>query len=184
MTAPVRRPRVRPPAQPPTNWRAPMSNVTLAPAAAPMPEPRGAQRRPVLLKLVLLLIFASLAYEAVRWTVMRVYVPHNKALLVINKYGDPLPPDRIVAPKDQPTKFKGVQEEVLGPGRYFINPVFCETELVDLVNIPAGEPAQWVWDSDGILKNIEKVAPMVGLVTLQEGKTPPGGAEVVPAGFK
>jgi hypothetical protein len=152
-----------------------------------MPDPRGgggAQRRPMLLKLVLLLLFVWLVYEAVRWTVMRVYVPHGKALLVISKYGDPLPPDRIVAPKDQPTKFKGVQEDVLGPGRYFINPVLYETELVDLIDIPAGDPAKWSWDNDGHLKDADKVAPMVGLVTLQEGKTPDGGAEVVPAGFK
>jgi hypothetical protein len=154
-----------------------------------MPDPRGgggggAQRRPLLLKLVLLLLFLWLAYEAVRWTVMRVYVPHGKALLVINKYGDALPPDRIVAPKDQPTKFKGVQEDVLGPGRYFINPVLYETKIVDLIDIPAGDPARWLWDAEGHLKDADRVAPMVGLVTLQEGKTPEGGAEVVPAGFK
>jgi hypothetical protein len=77
-----------------------------------------------------------------------------------------------------------VQEEVRGPGRYFLNPVLYDTELVDLVDIPAGDPARWSWDPDGNFVNAENVAPKVGLVTLQEGKTPEGGAEVVPAGYK
>ena len=77
------------------------------------------RRTPLLVALVLLLVAAYGLWIAIKWTTMRVYVPHNKALLVINKYGDPLPPDRIVAPKEQPTTFKGVQEDVLGPGRYW-----------------------------------------------------------------
>jgi hypothetical protein len=142
------------------------------------------RRTPLLLRLVLLLIALWLLWVAIKWTMMRSYVPHGYALLVINKYGDPLPPDRIVAPLEDPTKYKGVQEEVRGPGRYFINPVFYETDLVPLVDIPAGDPDKWNWDADGTLISAESVAPKVGLVTLQEGKTPQGGQEVVPAGYK
>ena len=144
----------------------------------------GRRRTPLLVALVLLLVAAYGLWIAIKWTTMRVYVPHNKALLVINKYGDPLPPDRIVVPGDAPTQYKGVREEPLGPGRYFINPVMHETQLVDLVEITAGDPRSWVWDPDGNLLNPDTVAPKVGLVTLQEGKTAPGGQEVVPAGFK
>lgn len=146
--------------------------------------PELPRRTPLLLKVILLIAALWGLWIAIKWTMMRVYVPHNQALLVINKYGSPLPPDRIVAPKEEPTKYKGVQEEVRGPGRYFINPVMYETELVDLVNVPAGAPDKWTWDSDGNLKNPEKTAPMVGMVTLQEGRTPTDGQEVVSAGFK
>ena len=36
-----------------------------------------------------------LLYQGVKWTVFRVYVPPNKALMVTNKFGDPLPPELI-----------------------------------------------------------------------------------------
>jgi hypothetical protein len=118
-----------------------------------------------------------------KWTAMRNFVPHDKAMLVIAKYGKPLPPDRIVVPRGEEGRYKGVHEEVLGPGRYFINPVFYETETVDLVEIPAGEPQKWEWDADGNLKNPD-AAPMVGLVTVQEGREPQHGLEVVAPGEK
>ncbi len=142
------------------------------------------RRTPLLLKLVLLIVALWALWVAIKWTTMRTYVPHGQALLVINKYGSPLPPDRIVAPKEEPTKYKGVQEDVRGPGRYFINPVFYETQLVDLVDIPAGDPSRWKWDADGHLLEADQFAPKVGLVTLQEGKTPDDGQEVVAGGFK
>src|SRR3954447_8063014 len=118
-----------------------------------------------------------------KWTAMREYVPQDKALLVIAKYGKPLPPDRIVVPRGEEGNYKGVHEEVLGPGRYFINPVFYHTERVDLVDIPAGDPQKWVWDADGNLKSTD-AAPMVGMVTVQEGKEPTHGLEVVNPGEK
>jgi hypothetical protein len=121
---------------------------------------------------------------AFKWTEMRRYVPHDKALLVVDKYGQPLPPDRIVVPRGQEGHFKGVHEEVLSPGRYFINPVLYETHEVDLTEIPAGDPEKWEWDSNGNLKNADQVAPKVGLVTMLEGREPAHGQEVVAPGEK
>ena len=118
-----------------------------------------------------------------KWTAMRQYVPHDKALLVVAKYGRPLPPDRIVVPRGEEGRYKGVHEEVLGPGRYFINPVFYTTEEVELVHIPAGDPQKWEWDADGRLTSTD-AAPMVGLVTVQEGRDPAHGQEVVSPGEK
>jgi regulator of protease activity HflC (stomatin/prohibitin superfamily) len=141
------------------------------------------RRAPLLVKLLVLVVGLWLVWLAIKWTTMRVYVPHGKALLVINKYGDPLPPDSIVVPKEHPTQFKGVQAEPYGPGRYFINPLFYDTQLIDLTEIPAGDPTRWDWDPDGNIKD-PSTAPMVGLVTLQEGRTFEGGQEVVPAGYK
>jgi len=42
------------------------------------------------------------------------YVPPDKALKVISKFGQPLPPDLIAVPRDHP-EYKGVQEELMGP---------------------------------------------------------------------
>lgn len=118
-----------------------------------------------------------------KWTAMRVYVPPHKALLVIGKYGKPLPADRIVVPSGEEGKYKGVHEVVYGPGRYFINPIFYETEEINLLEIPAGDPQKWEWSPDGHLKNPD-LAPMVGIVTMQEGKEPTHGQEVVNPGEK
>jgi hypothetical protein len=121
-------------------------------------------------------------WVAFKWTVMRVYVPPHMALKVINKYGKPLPPDLIAVPKDRP-EYKGVREELLGPGRYFLDPVRYDWELVPLVKIPAGDPSKWDWDSNGLLKDAE-TAPKIGLVAVKQGKAAPAGQEVVDVGYR
>jgi regulator of protease activity HflC (stomatin/prohibitin superfamily) len=131
---------------------------------------------------VLAIVILYGLWIAFKWSVMRVYVPDDKALLVLNKFGDSLPSEFVVVPKGE-TRFKGVQEEVRGPGRYFFNPIEYHTQLVDLVNIPAGDPQNWDWTPDGQLKN-PAAAPMVGLVTLKQGKTAPAGVEVVGPGYR
>lgn len=133
---------------------------------------------------VALIVLSFGLWLTYKWTFMREYVPHDKALLVVGKYGKPLPPDRIVVPAGEEGRYKGVHEEVLGPGRYFINPVFYATEYVDLKEIPAGRPEQWKWDSDGSLQDADNVAPQVGLVTMFEGKDAAHGQEVVGPGEK
>lgn len=138
------------------------------------------------LRLVALALAAVVAvvlvYEVWQWGFCRVYVGPDEALLVINKFGDPLPPELIVVPAGQ-DHYKGVQADLRGPGRYFISPISHEWKVVPLVEIPAGQPHQWAFDPDGRLKD-PGTAPKVGLVSLKEGKTPPPGQEVVDAGYK
>src|SRR6185437_8836423 len=136
----------------------------------------------MIVKGVVALVAVYVLWIGFKWTVMREYVPPDKALLVMNKFGDPLPPDMVVVPHGQ-NHYKGVQEEVLGPGRYFINPVEYHTELVDLLHIPAGDPHSWEWTSTGQLKD-PSTAPMVGLVSMKQGKVPTAAQEVVPAGYR
>ena len=50
---------------------------------------------------VVLVVLTYGLWVGYRWTAMRQYVPHDKALLVVAKYGKPLPPDRIVVPRGQ-----------------------------------------------------------------------------------
>jgi hypothetical protein len=128
------------------------------------------------------ILILYVGWTATEWTVMRVFVPPGQALVVVNKFGPSLPGDDIVVPKDD-NHYKGVQEEVRGPGRYFLDPIEYSTELVDLVDIPAGNPEKWVWDSAGQLTDPDD-APMVGLVTMKQGKAPPAGALVVDAGYR
>ena len=126
------------------------------------------------------LIFAL--SEAFKWTAMRVYVGPDEALVVTNKFGQPLPPDRIVVPVDD-NRYKGVQEAVRGPGRYFLNPVEYEWQTVPLIEIPAGDPQDWQWNDDGTLKNPDS-APKVGLISHKQGRAPAEGSEVVNPGEK
>ena len=133
-----------------------------------------------------LLVFVVLMYGLWliwRWGVTRVYVPHDKVLVVFNKFGKSLPSDLAVIPPDQYDEYKGIREEVLGPGRYFINPVFYTTELHPVTVIRAGEPEKWNFSPDGKLTN-PQTAPQIGLLTRRQGSPAPGGAEVVERGFK
>jgi len=102
--------------------------------------------------------------------------------MVIKKFGDPLPADRIVVPADD-TRYKGVLQELKGPGRYFLNPLLYDWKVVKLTEIAAGDPSRWEFDSNGHVTD-KKALPQIGLVALKEGKTPPPGMDVVEAGFK
>jgi SPFH domain / Band 7 family len=117
-----------------------------------------------------------------KWSAERVFVGPDEALMVINKFGDPLPSDMIVVPADN-NHFKGVQEELRGPGRYFLNPVEYDWQIVPLVEIPAGDPEQWAWDDTGKIKD-SSTLPKIGIVTLKQGRTAPPGMEVVDRGYK
>src|SRR3954466_7356807 len=99
----------------------------------------------ILKGVLILVLLLFVLYEGTKWTVMRQFVPEDKALMVINKFGDALPADLIAVPTGQ-NRFKGVREELLGPGRYFINPVEYDVQQVDLTQIPAGDPQQWRFD--------------------------------------
>src|ERR1700677_3771705 len=112
---------------------------------------------------VVLVCFANVIFK---WTCERVYVAPDEALMVINKFGDALPPDRVVVPKED-NRYKGVQEEIRGPGRYFLNPVLYDWQIVPLVEVPAGEPEKWAWDENGqLLPQSQGTLPQVALVSL------------------
>jgi len=76
-------------------------------------------------------------------------VPDNKIGVVMTREGNPLPDGEIAGPSvaghnmfQNPQAFvdakgcKGLQEQVLLAGRYFINPRFATVELVDMVEVP------------------------------------------------
>jgi hypothetical protein len=63
------------------------------------------------------------------------YVGPGKMLIIISKTGRDLPPGQLLAKAGE----KGIQEEVLGEGRYFIMPVVNEVEEADAIEIGAGQ---------------------------------------------
>jgi hypothetical protein len=139
------------------------------------------QFRIILICLAVLLVAYLGPMTIFKWTAERVFVGPGEALMVVNKFGDPLPSDMIVVPAG--AHYKGIQEQLLGPGRYFLNPIEYDWQTVPLVHIPAGDPEKWQWDENGKIKD-ESTLPQVGIVTLKQGKSAPPGVEVVDRGFK
>ncbi len=70
-----------------------------------------------------------------QWGVCRFYVPPGYMAVITAKAGEDLPPGQILAKPGQ----KGIQEDVLGEGRYFLNPIVFERRIVPLIEIPAGK---------------------------------------------
>jgi regulator of protease activity HflC (stomatin/prohibitin superfamily) len=90
-----------------------------------------------ILKLAVLAVAAVfLVYVGVwQWGFCRFYVPPNQMAVISAKSGKDLPPGQILAEKGQ----KGIQREVLGEGRHFLNPVFFEHKIVPVTIIQPGK---------------------------------------------
>ena len=100
-----------------------------------------------LLKTAAIIIAAWLIWQ---WFFCRFYVPPNSMAVITAKVGKNLAPGQILAHQGQ----KGIQENVLGEGRHFLNPVLYDRDIFPVVVIP---PAK------------------VGLVTSKVGaELPPG----------
>jgi regulator of protease activity HflC (stomatin/prohibitin superfamily) len=137
--------------------------------------------RTIFLGLLSLLVILWGLFMVWKWGITRVFVGPDEVLVVINRFGEPLPEGMVVVPRDHYDQYKGIREEVQGPGRYFINPVFYETEVKKVTIIHPGQPDRWTWSPDGKLIDLN-TAPQIGLVARRQGK--PGNTEVVDAGFK
>ncbi len=132
-----------------------------------------------------LIVFAVLGIVA--WFNFRIYVPEDMCAVLIKKTGQMLPAEESVATSpDQ----RGIQQEVLGPGRHFRDPFRWDWKLVEQKVIPAGDPATWKITT-GLsprqrdqarsgLFSFDGDFPKIGVVTRKVGKRPPDGRPVVP----
>jgi regulator of protease activity HflC (stomatin/prohibitin superfamily) len=93
------------------------------------------------------------------WGFCRFYVSPDKMAIITAKTGKSLPAGEILAEKGQ----KGVWREVLGEGRYFLNPFFYEWEIKPIIKIDVGK---------------------IGLVTAKIGKDLPAGEFLAEKGQK
>jgi hypothetical protein len=94
-----------------------------------------------------------------QWGFCRFYVHPNEMAVITAKDGEPLPQGQILARKGQ----KGMQEDVLGEGRHFLNPIMFERTILPVTVIPAGK---------------------VGVITSKVGKELPEGEFLAAAGQK
>lgn len=125
-------------------------------------------------------------FTAVFWTSFRIYVPAGKCAVMTKKTGKMLPEGESVATESDQ---RGIQVEVLGPGRHFRDPIRWDWNLVDLTVIPAGDPTTWkiVHSTTpeqrenfkrGVL-TFEGKFPQIGVVTRRVGKKQPAGQYIV-----
>ncbi len=133
-----------------------------------------------------LLLVAGAAMGMGAWITFRVYVPEDHCAVLIRKTGDRLPEDQLVATKPGQ---RGIQEEVLGPGRHWRNPYTWEYKLEKLTEIPSGNPSTWEWThslSDAQRDELRTGTfrfkgefPQIGVVTRKIGKDPKPGQVIV-----
>ncbi len=62
-------------------------------------------------------------------------VEPGKVMVLVRKYGDAIPPDQVIAVKDNE---KGILEKVFAPGRYYISQWEYDTYFFDMVKIEPG----------------------------------------------
>ena len=70
-----------------------------------------------------------------QWGFCRFYVAPDTMAVVTAKSGEALPPGQILAKPGQ----RGIQEQVLGEGRHFLNPWLYEHRIMPVVAIPPGK---------------------------------------------
>ena len=89
-----------------------------------------------LLTLGIAIVALLILQQIWHWEVDRIEVPSGKYLIRISRWGKDLGPDEIIAPDES---YKGVMLEPLSEGRHFLNPIFWNYEILDMVQVPVGE---------------------------------------------
>jgi regulator of protease activity HflC (stomatin/prohibitin superfamily) len=123
---------------------------------------------------------------ALFWFSFRVYVSPQECAVLIRKTGAAMPSNQKVA--TEPGQ-KGIQREVLGPGRYFKNPYTWSIERHPLVEISSGDPKTWEWvhSLDAQQRNEMRAGtfmfkgkfPEVGVLVRRTGDPSPDGSPIV-----
>lgn len=142
-------------------------------------------RRFVILGIGFLFVAGALAGAAV-WSTFRVYVPEDRCAVLVRKMGRTLPAGQLIATESGE---RGIQEKVLGPGRYFYNPIIWDYEIKPLTTIPPGDPSTWEWihslserQRDALRAGTFEFKgefPRIGVVTRKVGKKSAPGQVIV-----
>ncbi len=77
----------------------------------------------------------TLSYFVWEWGFCRFYIYPGSMAVITAKTGKSLSPGQILAKKGE----SGVQEDVLGEGRHFLNPWLYEVKIVSAIKIPPGK---------------------------------------------
>jgi regulator of protease activity HflC (stomatin/prohibitin superfamily) len=86
---------------------------------------------------VVLVLAAAALWGIWVWGFCRFYVPTDHLAVITAKTGEPLPAGQILAQPGQ----QGIQEQVLGEGRHFRNPLLYDWKILPLTLVPPGKVA-------------------------------------------
>lgn len=73
------------------------------------------------------------------WEIERVEVPPDHFLVLVKRWGRPLPEDQLIATGPDAMSYQGVMLDTLGEGRHFLNPFFWSYQIHEYVVVPPGE---------------------------------------------
>jgi len=143
--------------------------------------------RPRILSVLIgMLLIGAAGVGALVWITFRVYVPSDNCAVLIRKMGAELPSDQRVA--TEPGQ-RGIQAEVLGPGRHFYNPIVWDWQIKPLTVVPSGNPSTWEWIHSLDTRQRDELRagtfafrgefPKIGVVTRKVGPKAPGGQVIV-----
>jgi hypothetical protein len=82
------------------------------------------------------LVGLLIAQQVWHWEVERIEIPPGQFLIRIHKWGKNLPEGEIIAPNGS---YKGVMLEVWPEGRHFLNPLFWDYVVDEMVHVPPGQ---------------------------------------------
>lgn len=99
-------------------------------------ETEGLNKNAVVGAVVVLLVLLFPGYGIFTWFFCRIEVPPEHVAVLIAKTGDNLPHGHVIARK---TTQKGIQRDVLLPGRHFRNPLFWDWEIHRYIDIKQGQ---------------------------------------------
>ncbi|GJM26777.1 MAG: hypothetical protein DHS20C16_31920 [Phycisphaerae bacterium] len=131
-------------------------------------------------------LLVTVGIIALFWFSFRIYVSPQECAVLIRKTGAALPANQKVATDSSQ---KGIQREVLGPGRYFKNPYTWSIERHPLVEISSGDPKTWEWVHSLDARQRAEVRtgnfkfkgkfPEVGVLVRRTGDPSPDGSPIV-----
>jgi len=129
--------------------------------------------------IIKLAVVVMIAYGAWLWGFCRFYVGPNQMAIVTAKNGEALEPGQILARPGQ----KGIQEETLGEGRHFLNPIFYDVEIMRSVLVPPGKVAMVTSKVGTTLAEGEFIAER-GQKGIWRGVLGPGKYRMNPYGYQ
>ncbi|MBE6368199.1 MAG: hypothetical protein E7052_09885 [Lentisphaerae bacterium] len=137
-------------------------------------------KKNLLAVIALIVLAVGLAVAMYFWCFCRFYVPPEHMAVVTSKNGQEPQPGTLLVERGQ----KGIWREVLPEGRYFLDPVMHDVEIVPAINIPIGKVGIVTSKVGKPLAPGEIIAPDKSYQGIWKDVLTPGVHRLNPEGYK